>query len=130
MFFFNLIFNCKVFKLQQCGSITLNVSPKTPNLSEEIENNFKKNPNLASHFLKASALWVDAFYKSICPSVCLSVCLSVYLSVCSLLRYRLNVFLPPLSHVGCPIFLEIRNPQGKIVERSGLRLENFCLKIV
>ena len=42
-------------------------------------------------FFKASTLWADAFYKSKCPSVCLSVrpC------VCSLLRYRLNVFLPP-----------------------------------
>ena len=28
---------------------------------------------------KASALWADAFYKSICPSVCLFVCLSVCL---------------------------------------------------
>ena len=28
---------------------------------------------------KASALWADAFYKSICPYVCLSVCLSVCL---------------------------------------------------
>ena len=30
---------------------------------------------------KASALWADAFYKSICPSVCLSVCPSVCPSV-------------------------------------------------
>ena len=59
---------------------------------------------------KASALWADAFYKSICPSVCVFVCLSVCLSVCSLLRYRLAVFLPPLPEVGCPIFLQIRNP--------------------
>ena len=72
-------------------------------------------------FFKASALWADAFYKSKCPSVCLSVCLSVRPSVrpsvCSLLRYHLNVFLPPLPHVGCPIFLEIRNNWGKIMER-------------
>ena len=60
------------------------------------------------------------------PSVCLSVCPSV----CSLLRYCLNVFLPPLPEVGCPIFLEIRNPWGKVMERSGLRYEHFCLKIV
>ena len=38
--------------------------------------------------------------------------LSVRVSVCSLLRYRLKVFLPPLPEVGCPIFLEIRNPWG------------------
>ena len=75
---------------------------------------------------KASALCADAFYKSKCLSVCLSVCVSV----CSLLRYRLNVFLPPLPEVGCPIFLEIRNPWGKIMERSGLTLEHFCLEMV
>ena len=79
---------------------------------------------------KASALWADAFYKSICPSVCLSVCLSVCVSVCSLLRYRLTVFLPSLSEVGCQIFLEIQNPWAKVMERSGLRYEHFCLKIV
>ena len=83
---------------------------------------------------KASALWADAFFKSKCPSVCpsvrLSVCPSVRLSVCSLLRYRLTVFLPPLPEVGCPIFLEIRNPWGKVMERIGLRYEHFSLKIV
>ena len=62
---------------------------------------------------KASALWADAFYKSKCPYVCLCVC--------SLLRYRLNVLLSPLPKVGCPTFLEIRNPWGKVMERSGLR---------
>ena len=71
---------------------------------------------------KASALWADAFYKSKCPSVC--VC------VCSPLRYRLTVFLPPLPEVGCPIFLEIRNPWGKVMERSGLTFEHFCLEVV
>ena len=74
---------------------------------------------------KASALWADAFYKSKCPSVCLCV----RLSVCSLLRYRLTVFFPPLPEVGCPIVLEIRNPWGKLMERSGLRYEHFCLKL-
>ena len=63
----------------------------------------------------------------------LSVRLSVRLSVCSLLRRRLNVFLPQLPKVGCPIFLEIWNPWGKVMERSGLRFEHFlfksCLKL-
>ena len=77
-------------------------------------------------FFKASALWADAFYKSKCSSVHLSVCPSV----CSLLRYRLNVFLPPLPEVGCPIFLEIRNSWGKGMERKSLRFEHFCLKVV
>ena len=31
---------------------------------------------------------------------------------------------------GCPIFLEIRNPWGKVMERSGLRFEHFCLEVV
>ena len=85
---------------------------------------------LSSLIFKASALWADGFYKSKCPSVCPSVRLSVCLSVCSLLRYRLTVFLPPLSEVGCPIFLEIQNPWGKVMVRSGLIFEHFCLKIV
>ena len=59
----------------------------------------------------------------------MSVCVSVRLCVCSLLRYRLTVFLPPLLEVGCPLLLEIRNPWGKVMERSGLRYEHFCLKL-
>ena len=51
---------------------------------------------------KASDLWADAFYKLICLSVCVS-----------LLRYRLNVFMPPLPEVKCPILLEIWNPWGE-----------------
>jgi hypothetical protein len=48
-----------------------------------------------------------------------------------LLRFSVffNCHLPPLSEVGCRIFLEIRNPWGKVMERSGLRYEHFCLKI-
>ena len=67
---------------------------------------------------------------SISQNVRLRVRVSVRLSVCSLLRYRLNVFLPQFPEVGCPIFLEIRNPLGKVIERSGLRLEHFCLEVV
>ena len=61
-------------------------------------------------------------------SVRLSVCLCVCLSVCSLLRYRLTVFLPPLPEVGCQIFLEIRNPWGKAMKRSGVTLKHFFWK--
>ena len=50
------------------------------------------------------------------------------MSVYSLLRYRFNVFLPPLPKVGCPDFLEIWNPWGKVMERRGLRVENFTNK--
>ena len=63
-------------------------------------------------------------------SISRNVRLRVRLSVCSLLRYRLNIFLPQLPEVGCPIFLEIWNPWGKVMERSGLRLEHFRLEVV
>ena len=66
---------------------------------------------------------------SISRFVRLSVRLSVLLCVCSLLSYRLNVFLPPLFEVGCPIFLEIQNPWGQVMERSGLRFEHFCYDV-
>ena len=52
------------------------------------------------------------------------------MSVCSLLRYRLTVFLPQLPEVECLIFLEIPNPWGKVMERSGLSFEIFCLEVV
>ena len=63
--------------------------------------------------------------QNVRPCVCLSVCVSVHF-----LRYRFTVFLPPLPEVGCPIFLEIRNPWGKKMERSGLRFEHFSLEVV
>ena len=85
---------------------------------------------LEEPLFKASALWANAFYKLKCPCVRVSVCPCVRLCVCSLLRYRLTVFLLPLPEVGCPIFLEFRNPWGKVMEKSGLRYEHFCLKIV
>ena len=53
------------------------------------------------------------------------VCLCVHF-----LRYRLNVFLPPLPEVGCQIFLKIRNPWGIVMEKSCLRFEHFCLEVV
>ena len=63
-------------------------------------------------------------------SISQNVRLSVCMCVCSPLRYRLTVFLPPLPEVGCPIVLENRNPWGKVMERSDLRLEHFCLEVV
>ena len=38
----------------------------------------------------------------------------------------LNVFCPPLPEVQCPNFLDFWNPWGKVMERNGLRFENFC----
>ena len=64
---------------------------------------------------------------SISRNVRLCVCLSVCLFVCSLLRYRLTVFLHPFPEVGC---LEIWNPWGKVMERSGLTFEHFCFEMV
>ena len=65
------------------------------------------------------------FHLCVCVCVCLCACLFVHF-----LSYRLTVFLPPLPEVGCPIFLEIRNPWGKVMERSGLTFEHFSLKVV
>ena len=67
---------------------------------------------------------------SISRNVRLSIRVSVCLSVCSLLSYRLTVFLRPLPEFGYPIFLEIRNPWGKVMERRGLTFEHFCLEMV
>ena len=104
--------------------------------SEQFWDNFKKWSYLFIYFFltsisaKSSCIILEnfshnPFLSSSSPKFdCLCVC------VCSLLRYRLTFFLPPLPEVGCPIFLEIRNPWGKVMERSGLRYEHFCLKIV
>ena len=58
-----------------------------------------------------------------------SISLTVRVCVCVFVRHtfslHLMVFLPPLPEVGCPIFLEIRNPWGKVMERSGLTFEIF-----
>ena len=58
--------------------------------------------------------------------LCVRVC--VLVSACSLLRYRLNVFLTPLPKVGCPKVLEIQNPWGKVVERWVSDLNIFAQK--
>ena len=57
-----------------------------------------------------------------------NVRLSVYLSL--FMWYILRPILPPLPEVGCPKFLEIRNPWGKVLERSGLRIEHLCWEVV
>ena len=102
----------------------------TPQSLISYRTNYRIIPFLVTNVInyvifKASALRADAFYKSKCPSVCVCVCMSVHF-----VRYRLTVFLPPLPEVGCPIFLEIRNPWGKVVERSGVTFKHFCLEVV
>ena len=60
-------------------------------------------------------------YLVVAKSVCVSVCLSLFM------WYIFRPILPPLPEVGCPKFLEIRNRWGKVLERSGLRIEHFLL---
>ena len=78
---------------------------------------------------KASALWAHAFYKSKCPSVCPCVGPSVCLSV-HVFGFFKPSFCPHFPKSDVQYFLEIRNPWGKVMERSGLRLEDFCLEVV
>ena len=43
---------------------------------------------------------------------------------------RLTVFLPPLLKVKCPNFLDIRNPCGIVMKRSGLAFKHYFSKMV
>ena len=60
-------------------------------------------------------------------SVRVSVCLSVRVFT---FEVPFNGLLAPIPEVGCPIFLEIRNPWGKVLERSGLTFEHFCMEVI
>ena len=62
--------------------------------------------------------------RSVGRSVCLSVCPCVCLFTFEVPFNGYQVF------NGCQIFLEIRNPWGKVMERSGLTFEHFRLKMV
>ena len=59
-------------------------------------------------FFTELAFWADSVYKSRCPSVCVCVCVSVCMS--PLVRYRLNVFLPPFTKVLGQFFLDFCIP--------------------
>ena len=63
---------------------------------------------------------------SISGNVCMCVCVFVCVFVRHTFLLCLTAFLPPLLKVQCPNFLDIWNPWGKVMERSGLRFENFC----
>ena len=87
------------------------------------------------HFMKLVSFTFGSFWPCLTfskhlPSgkffVCVFVGVSVCPCVCSLLGYRL----PPLTEVGSLIYLEQQNILGKVVERSGLRFEYFCLEVV
>ena len=76
-------------------------------------------------FFKASTLWTDVFYvkMSICLFVCVCVCVYTF-------KVPFKRLFAPIPEVGCPIFLEIQNPWGKVMERSGLRFKHFSLEVV
>ena len=45
----------------------------------------------------------------------LSISQNVRVCVCSLLRYHLSIFSPPLPEIGCSKCLDIQNPWGKVM---------------
>ena len=71
---------------------------------------------------KALALWADGFYKSICTYVCLCVCVSVCLFT---FEVPFKCLCAPTSQSWMSKIVELQNPWGKVMERSGLRFENF-----
>ena len=62
--------------------------------------------------------------------VAMSVCLFLFVCLSPFNVLDLRPFLPPLPYVGCPKNLTIQNPCGKVLERSGLRIEHFCWEVV
>ena len=68
-------------------------------------------------------------FKASAPGPMLSISRNVRLSLGPCVRLCVH-FLPPLPEVGCPIFLEIRNPWGKVIEQSGFRVKHFCSEVV
>ena len=100
-----------------------------PTPRSRMSNIFRDSESLGkSNGKKWSQIWTFLFENCLkSPRIFFSL---FFLTFFLLLRYRLTVFLPPLSEVRCPIFLEIRNPWGKVMERSGLTFEHFCLEVV
>ena len=60
-------------------------------------------------------------HMCVCVSVCVSFCVFTF-------EVPFKRLFAPLPEVQCPKYLEIRNPWGKVMERSGLRFENFTNK--
>ena len=82
--------------------------------------------NKVLSFLTGQFFFHQLVYKGFCQFLfvfVLCVCLSVPL--CSL---RLTVILPPLPEVQCLNFLDILNPWGKVMRRSGLIFEIYAQK--
>ena len=97
-----------------------------PTSQSRMSNIFRDSESLGkSNGKKWSQIWTFLFencLKSPRKKTFISSLFSVFFGF----RSFFTVFLPPLPEVGCPIFLEIRNPWGKVIVRSGLKFENFC----
>ena len=101
-----------------------------PTSRSRMSNIFKDSESLGKSNGKKWSQIRTFFFKNCLKSPLKKKFFSSLFSVFFGFRSFLTVFLPPLPEVGCPIFLEIRNPWGKVMARSGFRYEHFCLKIV
>ena len=78
-----------------------------------------------SNWKKVSQIWKLLLIKGVKSPLQKKFFKFFFFLICSLC---LNIFLPPLPKVQCPIFLDFRNPWGKVIERGGLRFEFFAHK--
>ena len=70
-------------------------------------------------FFKASALWADAFYKSICPYVCVFT-----------FEVPFNSLFAPTSRSRMSNIFRDSEFLGKSNGRNGLTFEHLCLEVV
>ena len=97
-----------------------------PSSRSQMSNIFRDSESLGkSNVKKWSQIWTFLF-KNCLKSPRKKKFFSSLFLVFFGFRSFLTVFFLPLPKVGCPIFLEVRNPWGKVMERSGLRYEHFC----
>ena len=59
-----------------------------------------------------------------------SSCKVCFCVVCVFVPFSCTRFWCLFPEVGCPKSLEIQNLLGKVLERSGLRIEHFCWEVV
>ena len=97
--FFNFYF------LQQIHLLIINISNNTfvrSPVNSSLSSNQKLHSWCNNYFQSFSP--PESRFAHMCVCVCVYICVSVYRCVCSLLRYRLTVFWPPLPKVGCLSF--------------------------
>ena len=87
------------------------------------------------HMSSVSCQVSDFFSKHRPSGPMLSISRNVRLSFCGsvgLFTFEVpfNGIFARLPEAGCQIFLEIRDPWGKVMERSSLTFEHFCLEAV